>query len=274
MWSENGARCRLDGEIPPEIGNLTNLWKLEFLGNALGCYEYNWDNPDCIGINGIHGPNCCITHCTETDECSSEIPPEIGNMASLEWLDLRGNYLSGEIPLELFNITSLERLQLAKQEYLPISGLTGELPPAIGNLQNLDYLMVQGNRLTGPLPAEICNTPVRVLWAHGNELTGELPECIGYMNPNGSPDNLFSLTLDHNNFSGLIPESWCELDWQIDDPAYGDYFQINNNELCPPYPDCWIADYVGYQDTSNCPSPPLWMVMDPLGTGDPPIGGA
>jgi hypothetical protein len=30
------------------------------------------------------------------------------------------------------------------------------------------------------------------------------------------------------------------------------YFYINNNQLCPPYPSC-IEDYVGEQDTTNCP---------------------
>jgi hypothetical protein len=30
-------------------------------------------------------------------------------------------------------------------------------------------------------------------------------------------------------------------------------FNISNNQLCPPYPEC-IEDYVGVQDTSNCGS--------------------
>ena len=28
-------------------------------------------------------------------------------------------------------------------------------------------------------------------------------------------------------------------------------FNIYENQLCPPYPDC-VTDYVGYQDTTNC----------------------
>jgi len=34
---------------------------------------------------------------------------------------------------------------------------------------------------------------------------------------------------------------------------WGDeFFNISNNLLCPPYPSC-IEDYVGEQDTSDCP---------------------
>jgi len=29
-------------------------------------------------------------------------------------------------------------------------------------------------------------------------------------------------------------------------------FGIFNNQLCPPYPSC-VEDYVGEQDTSDCP---------------------
>ncbi len=34
----------------------------------------------------------------------------------------------------------------------------------------------------------------------------------------------------------------------------GNSFNISNNQLCPPYPEC-IEDYVGYQDTSECEEP-------------------
>jgi len=33
---------------------------------------------------------------------------------------------------------------------------------------------------------------------------------------------------------------------------WGNWFNISDNQLCPPYPSC-IEDYVGEQDTSDCP---------------------
>ena len=57
----------LSGEIPPELGNLASLKKLELFTNQL----------------------------------SGEIPPELGNLASLEGLYLQDNQLSGCVPLTL-----------------------------------------------------------------------------------------------------------------------------------------------------------------------------
>jgi len=57
------------------------------------------------------------------------------------------------------------------------------------------------------------------------------------------------LGLGSNQLTGEIPESICDLniDW-----SNSDYFYISNNQFCPPYPSC-IEDYVGEQDTSDCP---------------------
>ena len=79
------------------------------------------------------------------------------------------------------------------------------------------------------------------LW--GNELTGEIPPEIGNLT------NLTHLNLSSNQLTGEIPESICDLNvyW-----ASTDYFQISNNQLCPPYPSCFEDYYVGNQDTSDC----------------------
>ena len=97
--------------------------------------------------------------------------------------------------------------------------LTGSIPPEIGNLTNLTYLNLGINQLTGSIPPEI-----------------------------GNLTNLVQLGLYENQLTGEIPESICDLNinWSNDD------FNISNNQLCPPYPSC-IEDYVGEQDTSDCP---------------------
>mgnify|MGYP003325697304 CR=1 FL=1 len=66
-------RDRLAGEIPPELGNLTNLTSLD------------------LGSNQLTG----------------EIPSELGNLANLYYLNLSDNQLSGQIP-ESICILSLE----------------------------------------------------------------------------------------------------------------------------------------------------------------------
>ena len=62
-------------------------------------------------------------------------------------LDLWYNSLSGAIPPELGNLTSLETLILASNE------LNGTIPPELGDLINLESLQLWNNQLSGP------NTP-------------------------------------------------------------------------------------------------------------------
>jgi len=61
------------------------------------------------------------------------------------------------------------------------------------------------------------------------------------------------LYLSYNELTGEIPESICDLNIDLDGICWGlNCFNISNNQLCPPYPSC-IEDYVGDQDTSDCP---------------------
>ena len=94
-------------------------------------------------------------------------------------------------------------------------GLTGEIPPEIGDLINLEILRLGNNELTGSIPPEI-----------------------------GNLTNLTQLFLNSNQLTGTIPDEICN---QGDSSP-----SLSNNQLCPPYPSC-IEDYVGEQDTSDCP---------------------
>ena len=64
-------------------------------------------------------------------------------------------------------------------------------------------------------------------------------------------DNIGNLN-ETNGYVSIVSElaSWEALDLDLDwDESW--YFNIYNNQLCPPYPTC-IEDYVGEQDTTNC----------------------
>jgi len=56
------------------------------------------------------------------------------------------------------------------------------------------------------------------------------------------------LLLYSNQLDGEIPNSICDLTLDFTDNE----FQIQNNNFCPPYPECLTEEDIGYQDTSEC----------------------
>ena len=105
----------LSGEIPPELGNLSNLEELYLKGNGL----------------------------------SGEIPPELGSLSNVWYLSLGVNELSGGIPAELGSLSNLKLLDLYKNE------LSGEIPLELGSLSNLTHLHLSDNALSGCVPGSL-----------------------------------------------------------------------------------------------------------------------
>jgi Leucine-rich repeat (LRR) protein len=245
----------LTGEIPSEIGNLINLEKLSLSDNHL-----TGEIP-----SEIYNLTNLITLSLAYNELTGEIQPEIGNLVNLTILFLHSNQLTGEIPPEIGNLTNLTDL------YLLYNQLTGEVPPEIENLINLENLLLYGNQLTGEIPSEIYNlTNLISLSLYDNQLTGEIPleignlvsleelnlfsnQLTGSIPPEiGNLTRLTKLQLSNNQLSS-IDDNICNLtnlNWSLEYSLTNSH--IYNNHLCPPYPEC-IQDYVGEQNTSNCP---------------------
>lgn len=118
----------------------------------------------------------------------NSLPPEIGNLSSLEFLDLRHNQLSS-LPPEIDNLENLQLLDLGDNQ------LT-QLPSEIGNLQNLQWFDLGFNQLTR-LPSEIVRLQnLQLLGLHSNQLSS-LPQDIGQLT------NLCSLGLIRNQLQSL-----------------------------------------------------------------------
>ena len=102
---------------------------------------------------------------------SGAIPPELGALTSLEYVQFFDNRLSGPIPPELGKLTNLRDLDFSTND------LSGPIPPELGSLTNLTGLNLYGNDLTDPIPAELGGLAnLTLLWLGGNDLTGLIPE--------------------------------------------------------------------------------------------------
>ena len=176
--------------------------------------------------------------------CEEETPTEVtlwGVVYSVENttnLNLQSHGLTGEIPPEIGDLINLEILRLGRNE------LTGSIPPEIGNLTNLTQLFLNSNQLRGTIPPEIWNlTNLNILWLDWNQLTGTIPPEIGNLT------NLYYLWLTNNQLTGEVPESICDLNVDFN----SNHFNISNNQLCPPYPNCIHQNDINNQDTTDCP---------------------
>ena len=101
--------------------------------------------------------------------------------------------LTGTIPPEVGNLTGLEELTVD-------AVLTGPIPPEIGNLADLEKLWLGHGNLSGPIQPEIGNlTSLEQLALPDNALTGPIPPELGRL------ASLQDLTLGNNTLSGTIP---------------------------------------------------------------------
>ena len=109
-------------------------------------------------------------------------------------LALHDNGLTGEIPPELGNFENLEWLNLSSND------LTGEIPQQLGSLSNLTHLGLGGNDLSGEIPPELGGLSSLVwLYLDSNRLSGGIPAALGGLS------DLMWLHLHSNGISGEIP---------------------------------------------------------------------
>ena len=133
-------------------------------------------------------------------------------------INLGHNGLSGPIPPELGDLGGLEGLNLNR------NGLSGPIPPELGSLSNLEMLDLYSNDLSGPIPPELGDLGnLEELLLLLNDLSGPIPPELGDLS------NLEMLRLYSNDLSGPIPP-------ELGDLGNLEGLDLSFNDLTGPIP--------------------------------------
>ncbi|VFQ73624.1 unnamed protein product [Cuscuta campestris] len=213
--------CELQGDFPVAIFDLSKLKMLDIsLNPHLKGYLPNFRLGSPLKSLRLYGTSF-----------GGALPPSIGNLASMDQLEISNCNFTGKLPMSLGNLTRIatfgEAMIWEGNHFSPDSltttslswigkltkltgldfrdmSLMGEIPSWLMNLTQLTYLYMDRNRLTGPIPSWLMSLPqlVRIDLSH-NQLTGQLPSQFSHL--------IEELDVSYNNLEGLLPTNLSTL---------------------------------------------------------------
>ncbi|KAI8570870.1 hypothetical protein RHMOL_Rhmol01G0071400 [Rhododendron molle] len=227
---------RFTGGIPASYGDCTSLTRFRVSNNSLSGVVPRgfWGLPNVrlidIAFNQFEGPllvpsSSSLIHLQIShSKLTGEIPSSICNSSALVYLVLSNNNLNGVIPHCLGNVSNvLKVLDLRR------NGFHGAIPTTFANGCQLRSLNLNGNHLQGPMPRSLANCKsMKVLDLGNNNINSAFPHWLeslpdlqllvlksnkfhGPIGTSGTKTpfpKLRILDLSHNNFTGLLPETY------------------------------------------------------------------
>ena len=213
LWLNNN---RLTGTIPPELGSPPNLDELFLTNNQLtGCIPFTLSDIPVNDFTQLDLPFCdnpdrailvALYHATNGDNWTN----------NTNWLT--------DAPLHKWYGVDTDNGWNVHDLSLTDNRLTGQLPPELGDLHFVKGLYFDNNQLTGHIPPELGNLSKNlvVLWLHSNQFSGTIPPELGNL------DKLYGLNISGNQLTGKLPDELTELR-----ELYSLLFD-NNTGLCAP----------------------------------------
>lgn len=246
----------LTGALPPQLGNLPNLEYLSVFRNAgltgalprelmqVRLDDFNWQATGLCAprdrvfqswlasiLNHQGGPGCTL-------------PPREIFTAFFEatggagWTN-NANWLRDAPVASWFGVTVEDSLLTALD--LPDNGLSGTLPPAVGDFLDLKRLDLEGNALTSRLPADLGNLlELEALDLSGNGFSGPVPRDLAQLGA------LERLDLSDNELGGALPGILTSLRSLSD-------FNWRNSGACAPEV-AWFQTWLESVETRSGPT--------------------
>ncbi|KAJ0928040.1 putative protein kinase RLK-Pelle-LRR-XII-1 family [Helianthus annuus] len=187
--------------------------------NADSNHHCNWTGIQCHNIT-----KRVVSISVQQTYLKGQISPFLGNLSSLQLLDLSYNSFTGNIPFQLGYCTQLSTLVLYT------NSLSGPIPSELGKLRNLQMLDLGNNSITGIIPESLCDcTSLQELHLDSNKLNGTIPDRIGDLvnlqllgafknllegsipTSVGQLKELQAISLDSNKLNGTIPDTIGDL---------------------------------------------------------------
>jgi len=116
---------------------------------------------------------------------------------------LHGNNMKGVIPASIGKLTRLRQLEITGSD-----GITGEIPPEIGQLSHLRWLQIHRTSISGTIPEELSNLQSLnfLILSNNPSLGGPIPAFLGKMK------SLWGVSLNGCHFTGSLPVELMELE--------------------------------------------------------------
>ncbi|XP_034197367.1 probable LRR receptor-like serine/threonine-protein kinase At3g47570 [Prunus dulcis] len=216
----------LSGTIPPSIYNLS----------ALGVFSVGSQMPDFRNLQDLEIFFIQRNHLGSGTDGDLSFVSDLTNATELIQLLVGENNFGGTLPTSISNLsTKLEKFWVFRNQ------LHGSIPTELGNLINLESLVMTENSLTGSIPSSLGNlTKLYRLFLQGNNLEGVIPSSLG------DCQQLIELDLSNNKLSGAIPQQVIGL------PSLSVLLNLSMNNLTGSLPmEVGKLKSLGVLDVSN-----------------------
>ncbi|KAL5742573.1 hypothetical protein ACOSP7_029305 [Xanthoceras sorbifolium] len=185
LYALHLEKNRLKGSIPSTFENLLHLQELDLSQNHL----QGFIPKEVIGLSSL-----TISLNLAHNQLTGPLPPEVGSLKNLGYLDVSDNNLFGEIPSSLGTCVTLEHLHMEDNFF------HGTIPTSFSSLRGLTDLDLSNNNLSGKIPDYFSRLALTYLNLSFNHFDGEVPRDGVFRNGTATS------VADNDNLCGGVPE--------------------------------------------------------------------